>query len=141
MQLERVRDSVMNETVQLRGVAPTHFRLLGMHIDIDSVRVDLDEQHEGGLEVWCRATAVRLANRVLKGTIGDRSTVDEDALGSTDRSKQFGAAGKSHDPRADSIELPCPSNRQRVGPKDIGEHGERSGKEVGHRLEGKHLAP
>ena len=65
MCLQCIRDRTMNHAVQLRSIAPAHFRLLRMDIHIHSLWIDLNEQNESRLQVGRRTPAIRLSHCVL----------------------------------------------------------------------------
>lgn len=77
---EYLSDGRSNGLVNQLGVRKPHFPLRGMDIDIDTGRIEVQEEHEQRILPLGKKGAVPVADRVGHRAVLDRSAIHEEVL-------------------------------------------------------------
>ena len=77
---QRAMQGVEDELVHGARVAEPHLGLGRMHVDVHLTRVDLQEQHEGGMAVVVQHVLVGLPDRVRRELVAHEAAVHEEIL-------------------------------------------------------------
>ena len=78
---EGVAQAAAKNFVHERLFQEPHFGLRRVHVDVDAVGRDLDEEMHLGAALLDRRDAIGLGDRVRDGAVFDDAAVDEDVLG------------------------------------------------------------